>query len=349
MNRKIIIKEEQNAEKNFFVIRQDVMKIAKEKGVPVTEILDLLIEDLKNFRNSDYEKKLDEISFDERVSDKVLNGLKLYINKMRKSFRGIESKEKKESKSEKMESDWRQIEESIDIAVLDGKQGTKKDILQRLVSDISKGNFEYNFTSKEKKFILKKLNGAIDEINKQEQEEKNKEETKKLNAEKFMSQIQEIVDREYEAGNITNKPNYLSKIRDAVTGKDKGKEQEIKMGDVAEQYLLQMLDEKIEIEKEELYFEQVRNFTKDFRFLRDFIEVSNARDGAIKPNKFTDKESYRRYTALREKLQREYDEKIGIKLILESGDIDETDKRILLARKEVIERKNEERRNGEVR
>jgi len=350
MDRRIIIKVDQNPEKNFFVIRQDVLRIASDRGVPVTEVIDELIEDLQNFRNPDYEKKLEAINIVGAVSDTLLNSLKLYVTKMKKNFAGKENKNKKENKTEKMQSDWKQIKEAIDKAVLEGKQGTKKEILQRLITDISEGNFEYKFTSKEKKFILKKLNGTLDEINKQEEEEIKRKEAKIRNAEKAMQQIQGIVDREYEAGNIKNKANYLTIIRDSITGENTDIDLNIKIGKEAQEHLLGMIDDRIKIEKDEIYFEQVKNFTKGFQFLKEYPEVVRARHGASKMDKFTDSESYSRFSALREVLQKEYNEELGIKLLLKSGKLDDADTRILLARKEVIDKEIEEKRKtGEIR
>lgn len=350
MNRRIIIKEDQNPEKNFFVIRRDVQTVAKDRGVPVTEVIDELIEDLQNFRNPDYEKKLEAINIVGDISDNLLNSLKLYVTKMKKNFIGKENKDKKENKTEKMQSDWKQIKEAIEQAVLQGKQGTKKEIIQRLIADIGEGNFEYEFTSKEKKFILKKLNGTLDEINKQEEEERKRKEAKTRNAEKAMLQIQEIVDREYEAGNIKNKASYLSIIRDSITGENTDIDLNIKIGKEAQEHLVQMIDGRIKTEKDELYFEQVKKFTKGFQFLREYPEIVRARHGVSKMDKFADSESYNRFCSLRELLQKEYNEQLGIKLLLESGEIDDVDARILLARKEVIEKEIEEKRKtGEIR
>ena len=221
---------------------------------------------------------------------------------MKKNFVGKENKGKKDNKTEKMQSDWKQIKEAIDQAVLEGKQGTKKEILQRLITDISEGNFEYKFTSKEKKFILKKLNGTLDEINKQEEETKRRE-AKIRNAEKAMLQIEEIVDREYKAGNIKNKASYLTIIRDSITGENTDIDLNIKIGKEAQEHLLGMIDDRI---KDELYFEQVKNFTKGFQFLKEYPEIVRARHGASKMDKFTDSESYSRFSSLRELLQKEY-------------------------------------------
>ena len=348
MKRRIVIKENQNPEKNFFIIRHDVAKIAEERGIPATEVIDELIEDLQNFRNPDYEKKVEEIDILGEISDRLLSNLKVYVSKIRKAFQDKEKRQKRQSLSDDMEATWLEIAEIINKAALEGKQGTKKEIIEKLITDINEGNIEYEFKGKEKKFILKKLKGTLEEIAKQEQEEKDKEEAKKTNAGKAMLRIQEIVDREYKAGNIKNKANYLSTIRDAITGE--GIDLGVQIEEGTEQHLLQMLDTRIRTERDELYFEQVRSFTNDFQFLRDYSEVVRARHGAGKTNKFTDTESYMRFTSLRNGLQKEYNEHMGIELLLKSKKIDDVDRRILLARKEVLDREIEEKRkSGEIR
>ena len=246
MNRRFVIKEDQNPEKNFFIIRHDVARISEERGVPATQVIDELIEDLQNFRNPDYEKKVEEIDILGEISDKLLNSLKVYVTKMRKSFQDKEKRQKKQNLSNDMEATWLEIVGIIDKAALEGKQGTKKEIIEKLITDINEGNIEYEFKGKEKKFILKKLKGELEEIAKQEQEEMEREEAIKKNAEKAMMQIQAIVDREYEAGNIKNKANYLSTIRDAITGEDTELGVQIQEG--TEEHLLQMLDARIKTE-----------------------------------------------------------------------------------------------------
>ena len=159
-----------------------------------------------------------------------------------------------------------------------------------------------------------------------------------------MAQIEEIVHREYEAGNIKNKANYLSIIRNSITGKKGKLDSSIKIESGAEQQLLQMLDDRINIEKDELYFEQVKNFTNGFEFLRDYTEIVRARHGVSKVHKFTDSESFGRFSSLRELLQKEYNEDVGIQLLINSDEIDEIDKKILSERKKVMEKQIERKR-----
>lgn len=353
MSRNIVIKADQNPEKNFYRLRQDLLRIAHDRGIGVIEVIDEVMEDLQNLGNSDYVTKAKEFEISGSISPKILNSLKAYLMKMRKNFKDIENKEKKKEKSSDTEEKWRKIEEIIDKIEKTGEL-TKKEIIQGVISSIKSGSFEYKFDSKEKKTILKRLNGIIDEIDRQEeektrkqQEEIERKEMQKENIEKAMLLIQEIADREYEAGNIKNKASYLSTIRDAIIGKDESINIGINMDDETEEKLLKLIDDRIELEKNAMYFEQVKRFTKGFQFLKEYPEIVNATHGNSKLNKFTDSESYSRFCNLRELLQKEYNETIGIQLLIKSREVDDTDIRILLARKEVIDIEKERKRKIE--
>ena len=346
MAKNIVIKEEQNPEKNFYRVRQDLLKIANDRGIEVTEVIDKFMDDLQNLENPDYEKKINEIQIAGNISPKILNSLKAYILRMRKNFKDIENKAKKKDKSSEIELKWREIEGTIERIAKTGEI-TKKEIIQEVIASIRSGNFEYKFDSKEKKTILKRLNALLDEISRQEEEkiikeqkEKDKKEEQERNIESAMSLIQEIVDREYEAGNIKNKASYLLSITDAIKGKDKSIKLGIKIDKETESKLLELIYSRIELEKDQMYFEQVKKFTKGFQFLREYSEMVNARCGNSKLDKFTDSESYDRFCRLRELLQKKHDEEIGIKYLTESGKVDDIDIRILLARKEVISKEN---------
>ena len=69
-----------------------------------------------------------------------------------------------------------------------------------------------------------------------------------------------------------------------------------------------------------------------------------------KKRKFTDIESYHRYSALRERLIEANNEYLQINKLLGSKKIDNVDRRILLARKEYMDREIENNKKiGEVR
>ena len=339
MAKKIVIKDEQNPEKNFFTIRQDMIKISKERGIPVTQVIDEFMEDLQNLQNMDYEKKIKEIDIRGNISNKLLNSLKSYLIKSKKTFKEMEKKEKKQEKkkekSEDIETKWTEIEEIINTIIIGDK--TKKDAIGELISAIKSGEFEHKFESKEKKIILGRLEKMLEEIRAKEEKQKK--------AQSAMIIIQEIVDNEYEKGNVKNKASYLYVIRNGITGKEKNINLGINIDKETAKKLLKLIDERIELEKDELYFEQVRRFTRDFQFLKVYPEIIDASRGIRKIDRFTDSESYDRFCSLRELLQKGADEEAQIDKIIKSGKIDAIDEKILLARKEVIEK--EKKRDAE--
>ena len=293
-----------------------------------------------------YEMKINEIQIVGNISPKILNSLKSYIIKMRKNFKDIENKEKKQEKSSETDVKWREIEQIIDKTEKNGELA-KKEIIQELISSIKSGSFECKLDTKEKKTILKRLNKMIEEIDRREEEKRRKQqeeierkEMQKRSLEQAMTIIQEIVDREYEKGHIKSKASYLISIRNAIKGKDKSIKLGININKETEKELLELIGIRIELEKNEMYFEQVKGFTKGFQFLREYSELVNARRGNSKLDKFTDSESYDRFCRLRELLQKERNEEVGIQNLIESSKVDDTDIRILLARREVIDKEN---------
>ena len=323
---------------------------AKEQNEPVEKIINDFISDLSNIGKEGYIRKVGNIGV--VLTKETLGNCIKYMKKEAKRYKQIANNDKKKTELQQKEGIWQEIEDNIDKIVLQGKQGTKKEIVQRLIEGIDSDKFEYEFKSKEKKFVLKKLKGIVNEINKKEEEEKrkeeekkrkeeeekvNKRETEKRNAEKAMEQIQAIA-KKYK---VEDMPKFLSSIKDSVTGANTDIDLNIKIGKEAQEYLLEMIDDKIKEEKDELYFEQVKKFTKGFQFLKEYSEVVRARCGASKMNKFTDLESYYRFCSLRELLQKEYDESIGIQILLDSNGIDDADRRILTERKKIVDKEIE--------
>lgn len=343
MDRKIIINDEQNPEKNFFTVKQDILRIAKDYGISVTEVIDDFISDLQNLNNPDYDKKIENIEILGSLSDKLLKSLMSTMKAMRKNYRQKERIDGKKSKLEQMKSDWQEIENTINKAVLEGNQGTEKQIIQKLISYIDEEISGYEFDSKEKKYLLKRLNGRLDEINKQEVEKRkqeeaeiNKRETANRDAEQAMIKIEEVVATNYKEDNVAA-VGYWKAIRDAITGEKTDTSLNIKLGKQAKEQLLNMLDDRINTEQDELYYQQVKNFTNNFQFLKDYTETARAIQGA-RNAKFTDKESYDRYYSLRLLLQEGYDEYEQVGNLLESGELNSADVRILTARKDVMDK-----------
>jgi len=350
----IIIRPDENPAKTFLVVRQAVMKVAKKRGIVA---IDQFIEDLQNRNNDNYEKQVQEINLGE-LSPNALKKLIDYIkDNVRKDYIQNEQRKQQKLEKEELESKWREKEAELNEMISSRKNDSELGIIEKIILDLD----NEEFSDKEKDYILKKLNSRLNKVKKQEAEKQKQINEQREKAAKHMEQIQEVVNREYESGNIKNKANYLSVIRDSITGENTDIKLNIKIGKTAQKYLIEMIDEnikkekdemdyRIQAEKDELYFEQVRNFTNDFQFLRDDPLIVRARHGATKTAKFTDTESYERFCSLRNLLQKDYNENIGIENLLKRKNIGKADARILSARKDVINKEIEiKRKTGEIR
>lgn len=104
-------------------------------------------------------------------------------------------------------------------------------------------------------------------------------------------------------------------------------------------------DNQLKVKKmldDEIYYQEVKYFTHDFKFLGGLPEEGL---GEFPGRKFIDKESYNRYCNLREALTYSHEE-IQIKRLLEGNEIDDVTSRILAERLKVIERNKFIAENG---
>ena len=154
--------------------------------------------------------------------------------------------------------------------------------------------------------------------------------------EEAMKQLEGIVEREYNLGHIENKGNFWESIERVINGTNRDERINIKIDENIKNELLDRIEEKVTIEKQQLYYEQVRRFTNDFSFLSEYSEVAKARGVQLK--KFTDEESYRRFLGLQSLVHRGADEYTQIVSLLERDGVEEVNRRILEARKCVIDK-----------
>jgi len=360
--KKIIYNSSKNPAKNFFVIERLINKVVAKKGI---EAIDQFIEDLRNNHDENYEKKVKEIDLGVIDSEKIIEKLIEYIdNNVRKKFVQKEKKEQQQLQAKENDTKWEETEKILDDAVLSGEQGTEIEIIEKLILDLNNNNIGNNYSDREKNYILKKLNNRLISANKKEAERQKQNETDIRKAEKAMKQIQDIVEREYQAGNIKNKASYLSAIRDLITGENAELDLNIKIGKTSQKYLIQMINENIKTEKEEWYFEEVRKFTKDFQFLWEDPLTVKGIHGANKMYKITDSENYWNFYDLRNAVQKGYNEEEGIEHQLKKiesrlnrDEIDDkkrsvllVNRRILFARQEVMKKELERKaKTGEIR
>ena len=345
------------------------------EGKPMSEVINDFISDLINHGREGYTNKIDAFSL-QGLTPAIVDSLVKYLRIKKKEYEKVEKQEKKQAKSNQIEAKWEEFQGAIDESILSGEQGSEVEILERFISSLKDKTIEYDLDSKERKEILKRLKNRLENINKEaaemeekrrqeeaeieerrrqeeakrkaeaaEAEEKRKQEEAKRKAEEAMNQIQEISDREYKSGRIDNRLGFLNKIREAITGEGEGIDLGAKMGEVSQEHLLGMLDGKI---KDELYYEQVKVYTNNFEFLRDYPEFVKADHGARERKKFTDFEAHSRFCDLASSLgEKSYDENTAIQQMLLNKDITEIDRRILTERREVLEKQIERKRQQE--
>ena len=312
----------ENPAKNFGRIITNLIDVADKNVMPVPEVIDAFIEDLENYNREDYDKNLENIELKGLTPDLLASFID-YLKKTKKVYEQKVRQDKKSKGKETINIILDKIEKEIDEAILNGK--SEIDEIERKELDIKQDN---SLSSKEKKSILKKL--AERKMNVEVRE------TAREQAKQAMEKIQKVVDREFAEGNIESRAMYLKSIQDEVENTDKVEGE-------AKKYLLEMI-------KDEIYYEQVREFTAGFEFLRKFPEAINAINGyGFTGKKFTDREAYDRFCDLRTKLQDGVSEYSQVNRILEDGGINDTDKRILEARKSVMDKEMEKRREVEVR
>ena len=132
-----------------------------------------------------------------------------------------------------------------------------------------------------------------------------------------------------------NKPEvkYWMVTRDNLFGDTDGKmKKDLRISKEVKSKVSKMLDE-------EVYYQDVKYYTHDFTFLRDFPEVAL---GSSPRRGFFDTKCLFKYTDLREQLQNEWNEEIGINKMLENNP-DDANIRILMARREAMKRERERR------
>lgn len=326
MSKSIKFDSSQNPAKNFGMIVRNLEEISQDTGRPVTDIIDMFIVDLQNYYNEEYEKKVD-ITL-KSVTPKMRSSFLSYLNKMKKEYQKKERSEKRkeerdtkrkenEAKEKEMQGKWKEVEKSLSGNITDS------DAFEKMISDIENSNFN----EEEKEFMKVKLD------------------EKRAKFIETWSRIEDIVEQSSETGNKT-KLECWQAVKDLIAQRNKSLK--INMNEEMEKQMISMIDEKISGEKDVLYYEQVKYFTRDFSFLREYPELQTAMTGS-KARKFTDKESFNRFYDLRSLLQNGYNESIQIERLLRRKDIGDADKRILTERKAVINKELEDKAQPEAR
>ena len=255
---------------------------------------------------------------------------KYILERLNKKLASLKEQKKKEeiAKIKKINNAWDEVRTSLDDEIL--KTPDEKSVLEKFISDIE-GDEEI-LDSDQKEFVLKKLNDRLGiAIEKDNIERKN--------AEKIMEKVSSVAKSEEEKG-IKSKIEIWTHIRKMLIGENKSSEIQLEMSEKCEEYISSFIDQIIQDEKDQVYFEQTEAFTRGFSFLGEYSESAYAKHGHVDA-KFTDKEAYDRFYRLRESVRRSSDEEDQIGWLLRKGKIDSGDRRILEARKEVIQKEKE--------
>ncbi len=342
---KVKYDQNQNPEKNFGFVKKRLKDLAEQNNISLLESIDLV---LKRLEENGDETEVEEINLG-GIIPSIKVELISYIKKIRKNTVRYESesnkrkkqeekKKLKEAEQEKFEANWELLEQQIDDLILASKDKSEEEILLQLIADLENREFKKDFSESERKYISNKLNEKLNDA----RDRSERKENDINNAKKFLDEIQRIAEREYESGNVKSKAKYLRAIRDSITGEDGSNEFGIELESDTKDYFLQEIDTIIDAETDNEYYEQVRAFTEDFKFLRETPEVVDAIKGhSNKRTKFTDSKQYNRFYTLRGFVQKGYDEYEQISKLLMSNKVSNIDKKILEARKSVMDREKE--------
>lgn len=311
-----------NPARRFAGLKNEFEQRAKEIEITPIEFLTYLIKDLKHYNEDGYEKIIKNVEIKgltkSGVSD-LINYLKRLIDSYNKETENRQRVKKKTEENQEVEDVWESVTEFIEA---------NKDLtLEEVLSQIKEKSIFQKLNNAQRKNIIKKTKKLIDN-------ETKKQTLRKTKIEKAWKDICSIVDRESKETEIT-KPQYWVAIRDKIIGQEENIS--IKLDESIKADILRLIDDKIYNEKELLYYNQVKYFTKDFSFLATEPEVQAAIKGRS-GRKFTDRESFERFCELKTLLQQGISEDTQIAMILKKGNIDETSKRILNERMSVIEK-----------
>ncbi len=361
-------------------------KVDEDKRRPVEDVIDEFICDLRNINNTDYSKKIPEIDILGEIDEEMPGELIDYLIRSKENFIKVRKKEEdrkkreakkkeRESREKEMERKFQDLENTIDTLASSGS--TEIDAINSVLQDIK--DRKYNFDSKEKKYMTRKLQERIVQANQREKEaaqEKARQEKEaaqeKARQEKEAAEeqarqaeikrkadeeqarqeqiqrkvqetwrgIQEVADREQKKAEVSESRYWI-----AIRGKFAAESLKLKDEDVRNQ-ILELFDEKIIEKEDDEYFKEVQAVTRNFKSLALFwVGMRNAQYGAT--TKRISQKNRERFSNLRDSLQgNEYKQ---IKKLLDDPFTTEGDRRILLARKDVMDREYDTKRKQEGR
>lgn len=352
MGRRIRFGGSMNSAKSFEAVIKDLERIAREKEVSIIEVIDYFLMDLRNLKNENHEKKLNEIEIKGEVSYELIKELTDYLNKTKRRYSQIEkrnaNKEKRQdrisgnkAKKQELEIRFREIETIIDESIFKGE--IEQEVIKTILEDVNNGS--YNLDTKGKKYIIQRLQERLAQAKEKEKElakEQARQAENQRKVEETWESIQEVAKREIKKRDI-KESQYWRAIRKKFVQQSEG----TKSDDVKKQ-ILQLIDDTIIEKEDDEYFEEVKSITRDFKSLASFsVEMMNAMYGTS-TTKITSR-NMDRFLNLKSELQKTNNEYQQIKRLLNNKYTTQGDKRILLARKEVMDKEFEKKRKEEGR
>lgn len=325
---KINYKPGGNAFLNFNGLVVDLKKYAEIHELEENSVILDYIEDLRNYGEEGYTRKVDYTLNDggplpTKFRAEAIAYLKGIIEKR-------ENKSKKDSEKVMTNEAWESIQEQINQI----EDSTSRiNFIEAKITELSEGINTEGLTKKNVRDIIKKLNAEKQKEESKLAKAKKSDEEKRVKLqdllEKAISNLKyKIIDE-----NLTYL-EFLTMIRQNIENGSL----KMKASDNNKKILMEILSEKIEqaaqLEEDE-YFSEIKRFTRGFTFLsQDALIVSAVRGANAK---ITNMKFYKRFYDLRESVRKGASEYSQIQKMLESGDLNETDARILEARKKVIE------------
>lgn len=361
-------------------------KVDEDKRRPVEDVIDEFISDLRNINNTDYSKKIPEIDILGEIDEEMPGELIDYLIRSKENFIKVRKKEEdrkrreakkkeRESKEEEMERKFQDLEKTIDTLASSGS--TEIDAINSVLQDIK--DRKYNFDSKEKKYMTRKLQERIAQANQREKEaaqEKDRQEKEaaqekarqekeaaeeqarqaemkrkaaeeQARQEQIQKKVQETWRGIQAVANREQRKTGVSGSRYWIAIRRKFAEESLKLKDEdVRNQILELFDATIIEEEDKEYFDEVKSVTRDFKSLALFwAGMRNAQYGTT--TKRISQKNRERFSNLMESLKgNEYKQ---IKKLLEDPFTTEGDRRILLARKDVMDREYETKRKQEGR
>lgn len=358
-------------------LKKEFEERAEELGITPEEFINYLIEDLKHYNEDGYKKIIDNIDINgdnNELSQSVISDIIKYLRRLldnyKKEAKNQARSKKREKKQQELENVWKKFEEELNSIAQNGD--TRIKLLKSKTLELK------DDTSKESKYLLKKLEEQLRiEENKKRAEENREverqwqffmENLKPIGQDKRMEVLNIKVSELQESNDVISK-KLLKKVQEQLLIEENAKKEQTERKNRIWNEILNTAmntaqkekipftkclremekyfksDKRLNINQEEkeemlekidytVYIEEVKNFTKDFSFLKEEPLIIAGTKGLRRT--FTDKKSYDRYKELVKLFDGTMAEEKEIEKILKTNELDEADVKVLESRREAI-------------